>query len=55
MIDNPTVRGEGKTKSPRFPATKIDPAAARIRAALDQIGAGARDLGLCGGARGIQG
>ena len=52
MIDNPAVRGEGKAKPARFPATKIDAAAARIRAALDEIGAGAGDLGLCGGACG---
>jgi tetratricopeptide (TPR) repeat protein len=52
MIDNPTVRGEGKPKPPRFPASKVDAAAARIRAALDRIGASASDLGLCGGACG---
>jgi tetratricopeptide (TPR) repeat protein len=52
MVDNPAVRGEGKAKPARFPATKIDAAAARIRAALDEIGAGAGDLGLCGGACG---
>ena len=52
MIDNPAVRGEGKTKPARFPATKIDAAAARIRQALDEIGAGPGDLGLCGGACG---
>lgn len=52
MIDNAAVRGEGKSKPPRFPATKVDAAAARIRAALDQIGAVAGDFGLCGGAFG---
>jgi tetratricopeptide (TPR) repeat protein len=52
MIDNPAVRGEGKAKPARFPATKVEAAAARIRAALDEIGAGAGDLGLCGGACG---
>jgi len=52
MIDDPEVRGEGKEKPPRFPSAKIDAVAARIRAALDEIGAGAGDLGLCGGASG---
>ena len=52
MIDNPGIRGEGKPKPARFPANKVDAAAARIRDALDQIGAGAGDLGLCGGACG---
>jgi hypothetical protein len=52
MIDNPAVRGAGKEKPARFPPAKIDAAAARIRAALDEVGAGAGDLGLCGGASG---
>ena len=52
MIDNPAERGEGKAKAPRFPPTKIEAAAARIRAALDDVGAGVDDLGLCGGASG---
>jgi hypothetical protein len=52
MIDNPANRGEGKLKPARFPATKTDAAGARIRTALDEIGAGAGDLGLCGGASG---
>jgi hypothetical protein len=52
MIDNPGQRGAGKAKPARFPAAKAEPAAARIRAALDEIGAGAGDLGLCGGACG---
>src|SRR6516162_3524961 len=52
MIDDPKVRGEGKEKPARFPPAKIEAAAARIRAALDEIGAGAGDLGLCGGASG---
>jgi tetratricopeptide (TPR) repeat protein len=52
MIDDPKVRGEGKEKQPRFPPTKIEAAAKRIRGALDEIGAGAGDLGLCGGASG---
>jgi hypothetical protein len=49
MIDDPAVRGEGKEKPPRFPATRVDAAAARIRAALEES---AGDLGLCGGACG---
>jgi tetratricopeptide (TPR) repeat protein len=52
MIDDPKMRGEGKGKPPRFPLAKIGAAAARIRAALDEVGAGAGDLGLCGGASG---
>ena len=52
MIDNPAERGEGKFKPPRFPPSKTQAAAARVRAALDEIGAGAGDLGLCGGASG---
>jgi len=52
MIDNPADRGEGKVKPPRFPPSKVQAAAIRIRAALDEIGAGAGDLGLCGGASG---
>jgi tetratricopeptide (TPR) repeat protein len=52
MVDNPADRGEGKSKPPRFPPSKVEAAAARIRAALDEVGAGADDLGLCGGASG---
>jgi tetratricopeptide (TPR) repeat protein len=52
MIDNPANRGVGKARPPRFPPGKIDAAAASIRKALDRIGAGAGDLGLCGGASG---
>ena len=52
MIDDPKVRGAGKEKPPRFPPAKIEAAAARIRAALDEVGAGTDDLGLCGGASG---
>jgi len=52
MIDDPTVRGAGKPKPARFPPTKVDAARARICAALDEIGAGAGDLGLCCGACG---
>src|SRR5262249_23242691 len=52
MIDNPADRGEGKPKPPRFPPSKVAAAAARIRVALDEIGAGAADFGLCGGASG---
>jgi len=52
MIDNPKVRGPGKEKPARFPAEKADAAAVAIAAALDRVGAGAGDLGLCGGASG---
>jgi hypothetical protein len=52
MIDNPAVRGEGKAKPPRFPASKAQAAAAAIRTSLDRIGAAAGDIGLCGGACG---
>ncbi|MBV8737049.1 MAG: hypothetical protein JO007_07285 [Alphaproteobacteria bacterium] len=52
MIDDPADRGTDKAKPPRFPPAKIEAAAARIRAALDEVGAGAGDLGLCGGACG---
>jgi hypothetical protein len=52
MIDNPAVRGPGKAKQQRFPSTKIEAAALRIRAALDRIGARSGDIGLCGGACG---
>jgi hypothetical protein len=52
MIDNPADRGEGKSKPARFPPSKIEAVAARIRLALDEVGAGAGDLGLCGGASG---
>ena len=52
MIDNPAVRGPGKAKPPRFPPTKIEAVAKEIRARLDRVGAGAGDLGLCGGASG---
>jgi tetratricopeptide (TPR) repeat protein len=52
MIDDPKVRGEGKEKPSRFPPDKIEAAAARIRATLDEVGAGAGNLGLCGGASG---
>ena len=52
MIDDPKVRGPGAAKPARFPAAKADAAAAEIPAALDEIGAGAGDLGICGGACG---
>ena len=52
MIDNPKNRGEGKAKPARFPPSKIEAAAAEIRARLDKIGATAGDLGVCGGASG---
>jgi tetratricopeptide (TPR) repeat protein len=52
MIDNPAVRGPGKEKPARFPASKVDAAAKEIRKRLDALGAAAGDLGLCGGASG---
>jgi tetratricopeptide (TPR) repeat protein len=52
MIDNPSVRGRGKAKPARFPASKADAAGARIRVELDKIGASPGDLGICGGACG---
>jgi hypothetical protein len=52
MIDNPAVRYEGKERPARFPAAKVEAAAARIRGALDEVGPGAGDLGICGGASG---
>jgi tetratricopeptide (TPR) repeat protein len=52
MIDNPAVRGVGNERPLRFPATKIEAAAARIRSALDEIGPGSGDIGICGGASG---
>jgi len=38
--------------TPRFPASRVDAAARRIAAALDEIGAGAEDLALTQGAAG---
>ena len=52
MIDDPAVRGVGKEKPPRFPPAKVEAAAERIRAALDEVGVVAGDLGLCSGASG---
>jgi len=52
MIDNPAHRGEGKAMPPRISPSKIQAAAARIHFMLDEAGAGAGDLGLCGGASG---
>jgi tetratricopeptide (TPR) repeat protein len=52
MIDNPADRGDGKPKPSRFPPVKIEAVAARVRTALDEVGASAGDLGLCGGASG---
>lgn len=52
MIDDPAVRGVGKEKPPRFPPAKVEAAAERIRAALDEVGLVAGDLGLCSGASG---
>ncbi|HEY8208970.1 MAG TPA: tetratricopeptide repeat-containing protein [Myxococcaceae bacterium] len=52
MVDDPRVRGPGREKPPRFPTARVGAADARIRAALDAVGAGAGDLGVCGGACG---
>jgi hypothetical protein len=52
MIDNPAVRGEGKQTPARFPSSKLGAVRARIRSALDEVGAGRGDLGLCGGTAG---
>jgi hypothetical protein len=52
MIDNPAVRGKGRPQPPRFPPAKVGAVAARIRAALEELGADEGDLGLCGGASG---
>jgi tetratricopeptide (TPR) repeat protein len=52
MVDDPEVRGIDRGKPPRFPETKVEAAAREIRVRLDAIGAGAGDLGLCGGASG---
>jgi len=46
MVDAP-----GRAQ-PRFPATRVDAAARRIGAALDEIGAGSEDLALTQGAAG---
>jgi tetratricopeptide (TPR) repeat protein len=52
MADNPAVRGLGEERPSRLPPAKIEAAAASIRVALDEVGADAGDLGLCGGASG---
>jgi hypothetical protein len=52
MIDNPARRGPGRALPERLPPRKIDAAARAIRAALDAIGAGPGDLGVCGAACG---
>ncbi|MFO1129558.1 MAG: tetratricopeptide repeat-containing protein [Rhodospirillales bacterium] len=52
MIDDPARRGAGQVLPERFPAHKVDAAKQAIEAALDGIGAGEGDLGLCGGACG---
>lgn len=52
MIDDPDVRGPGKEKPARFPATKLPAAQAAIEAALDTLEVQEGDLGLCGGACG---
>src|SRR5207248_4445548 len=52
MIHHPADRGDGEAQQPRVRSSKGEPPAARIRAALAAVGAGAGDLGLCGGAAG---
>jgi tetratricopeptide (TPR) repeat protein len=52
MIDDPERRGPGRELPARFPADKAEAALGAIEAALDEIGAGPGDLGLCGGACG---
>lgn len=52
MVDDPALRGDGKAMPPRFPAAKATAALQRINAALDEIGVGPGDLGICGGACG---
>jgi tetratricopeptide (TPR) repeat protein len=52
MIDNPANRGPGTNKPARFPPAKIKAVATAIRERLDKLGAGAGDLGVCGGASG---
>jgi hypothetical protein len=52
MIDNPDNRGPEKAKPERFPAAKANAVGAALGAQLDAMGAGAGDVGLCGGACG---
>ncbi len=52
MIDDPAVRGPGKARQARFPASKVAAVASVIRVRLDKLGAGKGDLGVCGGASG---
>jgi hypothetical protein len=52
MLDHPDTRGPGQAKPERFPAAKAEAAGRALSAQLDAIGAGAGDLGLCGGACG---
>jgi len=52
MIDNPSIRGPGKSKPSRFSPSSVYAAPARIKLELDRIGATAGDLGICGGACG---
>jgi hypothetical protein len=52
MLDHPDIRGFGKAKPERFPASKADAARAALSAQLDAMGVGAGDVGLCGGACG---
>jgi hypothetical protein len=50
MVDSPERTSAGG--QPRLPAGKVDAARLAIEQALDRIGAGEGDLGLCGGACG---
>jgi hypothetical protein len=52
MLDHPDIRGLGKAKPERFPASKADAARAALSAELDAMGVGPGDVGLCGGACG---
>jgi hypothetical protein len=52
MLDHPDTRGPGKAKPERFAAAKADAAGAALSVQLDAMGAGAGDVGLCGGACG---
>jgi hypothetical protein len=52
MLDHPDKRGPGRAKPERFPASKADAAGTALSTQLDAMGAGADDVGLCGGACG---
>ena len=52
MIDDPAIRGPGKSKPERFPPRIAQRVAHQIIVALDRLDATAGDLALCGGACG---